>query len=122
MRAGRIARGERGRVAILRVEAGKSSGERGLSDEDWQDIFGRLQTRCGYTPREAREMTLPEYYDLAAFWSRSPPNDVLLEILARLWGWKPPPPQVKQQTFQEAIAQEGDMFRGLDRWFAGRKA
>lgn len=76
-----------------------------------------MQTRCGYTPQQARETTWLEYLDLAAYWSRHIPPDVSLEILARLWGWKPPPPPVPDISFDEAVKAEGGAFASPTRFF-----
>jgi hypothetical protein len=60
---------------------------------------------------------LPEWLDLTAFWRRNPPPGVMLQILARLWGWKPPEPELPPMSFAEACAKDGDMFRGIGRFF-----
>lgn len=62
-------------------------------------------------------MELVDVLELCEFWARSPPPDILLEILARLWGWKPPAPDVPQMTFEDAIAAQGDTFKIPRRWF-----
>lgn len=74
-------------------------------------------TECGYTPHQAREMTLFDIEDLYAYWGRHPPPSTLLAILAQLWGWKPPAPPVEEMSFDAAIAAEGDMFAHPGRWF-----
>lgn len=79
-------------------------------------MLGRLCTRLGILPVEAREMAVADYLDLAAFWSRSPPPDLMLEILGRLWGWKPPEPEPPQISFAEAVKAQGDTFAIPKRW------
>ncbi len=37
------------------------------------ELFGRLQTDCGYTPDQIREMTLPDIGRLMKHWSKYPP-------------------------------------------------
>ena len=117
MHAGAIAGGVDGDLRVLAVHPGKSGGGERLSPADFQDIVARLCTRLSLTPAEARAIEVPDYLDLAASWARSPPQDILIEILARLWGWKPAPPEPPQISFDEAVAAQGDAFKLPRRWF-----
>jgi hypothetical protein len=82
-------------------------------------MLGRLQTECGYTPQQARDTTLAEYLDLAAFWRRHPPPSVLLNLLAQAHGWKPPEPELPPMTYAEAVKATDHLFQNMDRWFPG---
>ena len=54
----------------------------------FEDIFGVLQTECGYTPDEIREMTLFDVQRLTNHWRWSPPLRVLVAACAAALGVK----------------------------------
>lgn len=52
----------------------------------FEEIFGTLQTECGYTPNEINEMTLLDVQRLSNHWRRSPPVTVLLRYALAAMG------------------------------------
>lgn len=54
------------------------------------DLFGPLQTECGYTPDEIRAMTLDDVQRLYKHWEKHPPLRALVASVAHSLGVKLP--------------------------------
>lgn len=65
-------------------------------------------------------MTLLDVQRLFDFWKNEPPPGVLLGIIARMWGWKPPEPSEEPVSFEEAKAATADLFKDPARFFDGQ--
>ena len=70
------------------------AGETISGEEFWRDVYGRLITDAGMTPREIDELTLDEVYELFAYWRMYPP---LRDLVAGFIGFKPNKPVAKPQ-------------------------
>jgi hypothetical protein len=62
-------------------------------------------------------MRVDEVMELSDYWRVHPPTVDLVRAIAIGLGWKPPERELPQRSFKEALAETGDMFRGLGRWF-----
>ena len=52
-------------------------------------IYAALATGCSYPYRTIDEMTLAEAEEIFAYWAESPPTHLMLQVIARMLGWKP---------------------------------
>jgi hypothetical protein len=63
-------------------------------------VFGRLQTDCGYTPAQIREMTMADLNRLIKYWGKYPP---IRDLVASFVGFEMPTdePAAKHMTAEE---------------------
>src|SRR5262249_50060967 len=59
-------------------------------------------TGCGYSFAIIDAMTLAETEQIFAYWREHPPVYLMVEVIARLLGWKPPEPA--PPTFDQLLA------------------
>lgn len=78
-------------------------------------MIARIATGLKKLPAEVRTMTLPQVYDLFAYWNVSPPEHEMLSMLARIYTtWKP------GEMAQAGETEEMRQRRSLEhRWNSG---
>jgi hypothetical protein len=62
-------------------------------------------------------MDMADVYRLLDFWRLNPPPTDMLQILAMQKGWKRPEPEIAPISFEAMEKRDGNMFKGLRRWF-----
>lgn len=80
----------------------------------FEDIFGVLQTECGYTPSEIDEMTLLDVQRLSNHWRRSPPLRVLVSACAAALGVKLPSTEKPDPSKYLSADEFAAMIRATD--------
>lgn len=81
----------------------------------FEEIFGSLQTECGYTPDEINAMTLLDVQRLSNHWRRNPPLRTLVALCAAALGVKVSDITVKTDESKYLSAEEfGALVRATD--------
>jgi len=78
------------------------------------EIFGALQTDCGYTPAEINEMTMLDVQRLANHWRQSPPMRVLMRLALAALDVKLPEPSNPAEKKYMTAEQFGALLAATD--------